>query len=350
MTHVRYLVVSAVLAACGGKNGGATPIDAADDAAVDARPDGVPDAPPDAVPDAPPDGPLTDAPPPPMGHHHYVIDSVLVPTNNTQARDYGQDLNGDLTVDNQLGMVLATIAGMGLDIQTTTTQSVDRGASITLIDLGTDDFTTEPAATFATFVGENPMPPACANAADIICRHHLAGTATFTIVPAAPTNPALLGAIVAGTYKSSPAGPLAAPLAVFPSSPAIVVNLVGARVEATQLSATGILSMKIGGGITDAEMDAKVYPAIQNSVAADIARDCTALTNPPTCGCTPGSTGRTWIDLLDASPKDCKVSVQEVKGNSLFMSLFAPDVTINGVPALSVGFKATAVEAGFVAP
>ena len=326
---IRYLAVPMLLAACG-DGGGATPIDAA----VDARPD----------------APLLDAPPPLPGHHHYVIDSILVPTNNNQARDYGQDLNGDQTIDNQLGMVLATLGSMGLDIQGTTTRSVDRGTSITLVDLFADDFTTAPAATFAAFVGANPMPAACTSASDPTCRHHLAGTATFTIVPAAPTNPALTGAVTAGTYTSTPAGLLAAPLAVFPSSPPVIVNLVGARVVATQLSTTRIMSMKIGGAITNAEMDAKVYPAMRDGVQVAIAHDCTALTSPPNCGCAAGTNGKTWIELLDAPPKDCTVTVQEIKDNSLFQSLFAPDVVIGGQMALSVGFKTTAVEAGFVAP
>ena len=38
------------------------------------------------------------------------------------------------------------------------------------------------------------------------------------------------------------------------------------------------------------------------------------------------------------------------KGNSLIMSLFAPDLTIDGMPALSVGVTVTAVGATFTAP
>jgi hypothetical protein len=40
----------------------------------------------------------------------------------------------------------------------------------------------------------------------------------------------------------------------------------------------------------------------------------------------------------------------EVKTNALINSLLAPDVSINGVQALSYGVRATAVGAGFVAP
>ncbi len=328
---LRYLAVVVLLGACGDDSSG-TPIDAAVDAAVDAPPV------------------LIDAPPPPPGHHHYVIDSLLVPTNNNTARDYGLDLDNDGAIDNQFGRVLGTLASMGLEVQMLTTQNVDRGASITLIDMFANDLTTEPAATFATFVGSNPMPAACANASDTTCRHHFAGNATFTIAAGAPTNPALTGAIAGGTYTSAPAGHLAGPFAVFPSATPTTVNLVGARVVASQVSATKIVTMKIAGAITDAEMDAKVYPAISTGMQADITRDCTAPTNPPTCGCATSSAGKTWLDLIDAPPKDCKVTAPEIKANSLFMSLFAPDVMIDGQMALSIGYKATAVEAGFVAP
>jgi hypothetical protein len=317
---IRYLAVAVLLAACGDDSSG-TPIDA----------------------------PLVliDAPPPLPGHHHYVIDSVQVPTNNNQAREFGLDLNADQTVDNQFGMVLGTLATMGLDVQVTTTQNIDRGKSITLIDLFANDLTTEPAATFAMFVGAKPMPAACTNASDTACRRHLAGTATYTIMSGAPTNPALTGAIVAGTYTAAPAGRLAVPLAVFPSTTSVAVNLIGARVTAMQVSATKIMTMKIAGGITSAEMDAKVYPAMRDGLQSLVARDCTALANPPACGCAANSEGKTWLDLVDLPPKDCQITSQEVKDNSLFVSLFAPDVTLDGQTALSVGFKATAVEAGF---
>ncbi len=323
----RYLAVALLLAACG------------DDSST---------LPTDAAVDAPPI--LIDAPLPPLGHHHYVLDTLLVPTNNNEARLYGLDLDNDGAVDNQFGMVLGTLAAMGFPAQMSTTQNIDRGKSITLVDVFANDLTTELGATFATFVGTNPMPAACASASDTTCRRHLAGSATFTIATAAATNPPLMGAIAAGTYTSAPAGLLAAPFPVFPSAAPVTLNLVGARVVATPIAATKLVSVKIGGAITNAEMDAKVYPAISAGMEMNIAADCTALTSPPDCGCTSGSTGKTWLELVDAAPKDCHVTAEEVKTNSLFMSLFAPDVMINGQMALSIGYKASAVEAGFVTP
>src|SRR4051812_35657854 len=82
--------------------------------------------PPDAAIDAPPDA-LIDAPPPPMGTFRYVLDKERVPTTNNEARLFGLDLNGDATIDNQLGMVIATLTSQGFDIQGATTTAVDHG-------------------------------------------------------------------------------------------------------------------------------------------------------------------------------------------------------------------------------
>src|SRR6478672_9959941 len=74
-------------------------------------------------------------------HYHYVANQVNVPTNNTQARAYGLDLNNDGTVDNQLGMVLGTLSSMGFDIQTLADTDVANGSILMLADYQTTGFT-----------------------------------------------------------------------------------------------------------------------------------------------------------------------------------------------------------------
>lgn len=325
----RYLAVVLLLAACGDDNG-ATPIDAAIDVAIDV--------------------PLpVDAPPPPVGHSHYVIDSVQVPTTNLEARNFGQDLDGNTTIDNQLGQVLATFAAQGFEVQAATTESVDRGTSITLLDLFANNFTTEPAATIAAFVGANPMPAACASANDPTCRHHLTGTASFTIPMASATNPPLAGTITAGALTTT-AGAMAVPISIVPGAAPILVKLVGAKVVASQISAAKITTMKVGGAVTLAEMDATVYPAMRDGFQVVVAKDCNQLASPPACGCAAGSDGKNWLQLLDSAPADCQITIAEIKASALFQSLFAPDVSINGQMAISFGFQATAVAAAFVTP
>jgi hypothetical protein len=41
------------------------------------------------------------------------------------------------------------------------------------------------------------------------------------------------------------------------------------------------------------------------------------------------------------------ITLDEIRNNSLIQSLLAPDVTLEGQPALSLGFGVTAVKAAF---
>jgi hypothetical protein len=321
------------LAACG-DDGAATPIDA-------------PKIPIDAPADAPADVPF-DAPPPPANHFHYAMSTLLVPMNNNQARDFGVDLDGDQVIDNQLGMVMGTLSSMGFDIQTATTAQVDRGQVIELFDLGADSFTTAPNATFAAYIGATPMPPACNNAGDVVCRHHLTGAGTFTIASTSPTNPALTGTIAAGAMTTA-AGHLVVPLMMVFGSAPIYVTLLGAKVQLSQASDSALMMLKLTGGLSQTDIDTKLIPAMRDSLQASVVKDCTALASPPQCGCPSGSTGKTSIDLFDTN-HDCTISVAEVQNNSLIQSLLAPDVTLEGQRCLSFGMRATAVKAGFVAP
>ncbi len=306
-------------------------------------------------------------------HYHYVANQVNVPTNNTQARAYGLDLNNDGTVDNQLGMVLGTLSSMGFDIQGNINTSVADGGIIVLVDFQTKDFNSTAAAGIQAYLGANPNPPACNGSADTTCQHHLTGTATFDIASGSPSNAALAGKIVSGTFTGGP-GDLALQIAIGGQTP-IELDLIGAKAKASMISATGIGAttnpntatassqggVVLGGAITQDDLNTKIIPQIQQQLGPIILRDCCgastspggATCNPngnPPCGCTDGSTGKTILGLFDTSPKDCTVSVMEIQNNSLIMSLLAPDVTINGKMALSLGINVTAVGATVTPP
>jgi len=294
-------------------------------------------------------------------HYHFVANAVFVPTSNTQARDYGLDLNGDNTVDNQLGMVLSTLAGMGFDIQATIDTAVAEGSIILLADFQTKDFSNTTAAGIQVFLGENEMPAAC-NAGEMYntmtktgCKHHLDGSGMFSIAASSPSNAALGGKIVNGTFTGGP-GDLSLQIALG-GTDAIKLDLIGARAKASMISENGI-GMGTSGGVvfagavTKDDIDNKVIPAIQTQLVPIIARDCTMLSNPPMCGCAADSTGKTILGLFDTgnvnpAVHDCMVTVDEIKNNSLIVSLLAPDVTINGKMALSLGIKATAVKGAY---
>jgi hypothetical protein len=289
----------------------------------------------------------SDGQPTPTGAHtHYVANKVFVPTSSTESREYGLDLNGDGTVDNQLGATLAALKSQGgFDIQKTIDTAVNDGSIILLVDFQTKDFTSSAAAGIQVFLGDNPNPAACNGSADTTCGHHLTGTGSFDIAANSPMNAALAGKIVGGTFTGGP-GKLSLQIALGGGNP-IQLDLIGARVKASGISDTAIGSGTSGGAIfagaiSKDDIDNKVIPAIPPQLETTIARDCSMRTMPPGCGCTASSTGATIISFFDSN-HDCMVTADELKMNSLVMSLLQPDVTIDGVMALSLGIKATAV-------
>ncbi|HTR50084.1 MAG TPA: hypothetical protein VMJ10_05200 [Kofleriaceae bacterium] len=336
--------------------------------------------------------------PKPVGpHYQYVTNQLDVPTSNDEARADGLDLDGNGQPDNQLGMVLATLGGMGFDIQGTVDVAVLEGEVIFLVDFQTQDFMNTTAAGIQVFLGQNPMPVACnsgetatcgtcSNSATTKCEsdsdctspgtctmakppvctgcgHQLTGSASFTVDPNGPTNAALSGKIVAGTFTGGP-GDLSLPLTL--AGVNLQLDLIGARAKCSGITATAIGTATadgciLGGALTQDELDNQVLPAIQTALVPLIQRDCCGLStspggatcNPsatPACGCTSGSTGSTILGLFDTMPKDCTVSLQEIEMNSLIESLLAPDVTIEGKMALSLGIKITTVGATFTSP
>jgi hypothetical protein len=291
--------------------------------------------------DAPADA-LRDAPMTPLGAHRYVIDHQHLPTNNTEARTYGLDLNGDSVVDNQLGMVNGTIASMGFAAQPVLDHGIDTGSIEILADLESADLTTAAQATFTLFDGANAMPAPCNGSSDTTCRHHLAGTATFDVA-AMPRDTPLAGAIAAGVVT---AGPGTLHLRTNAFGTMVDLNLIGARVRLTNPTDSSVMTGVIGGAITQQEIDSSLLPPLQINLTAVIGADCSALTSPPGCGCASGSSGATVISLFDTD-HDCAVTIAEIKSNSLMMALLAPDVMIDGMQALSVGVGVSAVHAAF---
>jgi hypothetical protein len=295
-------------------------------------------------------------------HYHYVANQAFVPTTNTQAREYGLDLDGNNQPDNQLGMVLSTLAGMGFDIQGTIDKAVAEGDIILLVDFQTKDFMNTTAAGIQVFLGDNPTPAAC-NAGEEYnedtktgCKHHLDGSGMFQIAANSPSNAALGGKIINGNFTGgSTKSDLSLQIALGGTA-AIQLDLIGARAKASMISENGIGmgtsgGVVFGGAVTKDDIDNKVIPAIQTQLVPIIEKDCTDRTNPAGgCGCANDSTGKTILGLFDTTPKDCMVTVEEIKNNSLIVSLLAPDVTIEGKMALSLGIKATAVKATFSVP
>ncbi len=283
-------------------------------------------------------------------HHQYVASKILVPLDRNQGTELGLDLDGDKRVDNQLSVVLETLASSGFNVQAPIDTAIAQGAIILLGDLQTTDFVDAGATGFRVSVGSAPMPEPCMDPAVptlATCGRHLTGTGTFSISELSPADALVTGAIVGGTFTG---GPGKIPLQLAFGGTNIQLDLIGARAVLSGITADGISSVIVGGAITQSDVDGKILPAMQQQIAQIVTNHCTDLGNPGgNCGCTMGSAGRTVLGLFDTDPVDCAISVAELRDNFLIQSVLKPDVKIGGKDAVSLGVKAEVTKASFPA-
>lgn len=297
----------------------------------------------DAAVDAPTDASSDAAVIPSGSHSHYVVNHLEWPTNMAESLDDAFDLDNNGHRDNQIGAVIVALRAQGgIDAQSPSDAALARGVSITLADLQAPDLTSASAAGFTLFVGTNPTPMPCNGSADTTCGHHLNGSGSFDVA-ATPRDTPIVGPITGGVYDGGP-GRLSMPIYISSGTPAFV-TLLGARVEVT-VAANGLVRGKICGGIPSSDIDAKLYPAMQQGFTATVGRDCSALNNPPGCGCLQGSQGSALIAFLDAN-HDCAFTTAELQQSSILSALIRADVVVEGETAISVGVAFTAVDATF---
>jgi len=305
------------------------------------------------------DGPITPEGP----HHGYVVSSVSIPTSDKDVTAFGLDLGSktsskiDGMVDNKLGAALSVLTALNFNIQGTVNAAVDQGSLILLIDVQTQDFMNSNAAGFGVKIGANPVPAPCNGPADTVCRHHLDGTGTFSIAANSPSDLAVAGKIVNGTFNGGP-GDVALQLAIGSTTP-VELSLLHARVKASSISDAGIMTAIVGGLVTQDELTTSIGPAIQVQVAGILDRDCPvaagATRTPPGCGCNAGTTGATLITAFDGkapgTAADCEITVPEILGFPVVAQLLMPDScstdTCKTPDSLSIGVKVTAVKATF---
>jgi hypothetical protein len=308
----------------------------------------------------------TTAPPPPAVdrdgiHTQFVIDRILLPTTATQASMLGLNIDGDEQgrPDNALGQILATLSSQGgeaVDLQGEIDLAMNQGNIIVLANMQAKSLQTATGVGMWVFLGADPDPAPCDGD---VCGRHLAGGASFSISPSSPPNPndvLLVGQNVGGKYTGGP-GTVTLELSLIADTDPVVLNLVGARAE-VNVSEGGLMNGKLGGAVTEAELNSNVLPAIASLVGDTVARDCSGT--HPDC-CTAGSTGQTLIDLFDTN-EDCQVSLDEIRNSNLISSLLAPDVDLfddtgkfnprtNGIKdSLSLGIGFSGVPATYTLP
>jgi hypothetical protein len=330
-----------------------------------------------------------DAGPVVMGPYtHFVTNTLLVPTSATQANDYGLDLDmaSPSRPDNALGNILSTLAGQGVDVQTSINTSIMDGSIVILHSVQAANLMTAGAA-WHVYLGQKPANPPMFNGMDM-----------FTLDSMSSTDAKLVGQITGGHFVGGP-GSVPIKIALVAGQAPLSVTLVGARIDAN-ISATAC-DGKLGGAITKTDLDTTVIPTVADLMNAAVMKDCptgmgctgnaqTILnlfdkgttcmadsdcpTNAPTCAMAGTSKKCTCPGAMAGPPPsgcmgelagDGKISVSEIAKNPLIVSLLAPDVdlldasgTFQADPAkrdgmkdsLSLGVKFTCVPAMFTAP
>jgi len=367
------LLVSAMGIACG-DDPGVTPHDASlpDSATADAF---VADAPlPDAtIPDAaPPDAPLADASPDPEGSfHHFVGNTLIVPSTSTQTRELALDIDGDANhrPDNAMGGIMAALRQQNVDVQAAVSAAVAAGKLVMLHSLQATDLTQAANAGWRIHLGlPTASPP------------HFDGSDSFELDPAGPGDDLIGGKIVAGQFDGGPG--TATLLLTLGSGPPLRLHLVAARLHA-KVAASGCSEGVLGGAITIAERDTQLIPGFTLMFNAAINDDgpdgahpvacptdgsaCPAALNgdATTCDTTRNkcfsSTSKTILNLLDTD-HDSQVTNQEMSDNPLIRALLAPDLDLFDASgqlhpntdgerdSLSLGMGLSCVPASFTVP
>ncbi len=261
----------------------------------------------------------------------YVVNTAELPETAGAALDLAIDLDGDDRglKDNQLGMVIATLASQvpGLDLKETVDGAISAGDVILLVDLLSDDPNlTDGCGQMSVFIGANPNPAACTDENDTVCGRHLDGNGSFDIAPGSPTDTSVVGSLRGGQFligENDNPGNFSVELDFIEGQDPITLDLVGAQIEA-QVSANGLTSGIIGGAIQSSDLETNILPTIKNLIDDVIEADCQL--GPPEC-CTAGSNGKLIADIFDDN-NDCTVSLAEIQNDPLISAFLLPDVDL----------------------
>jgi hypothetical protein len=274
--------------------------------------------------------------------YRYVVSDLRVPTNNNEAREFGLDLNGDKTPDNQLGMVFGTLESEGLGTATTAREALLRGGLVMLAEIQTTSLDDADDAGLTTYLGGDPIPNACLDDNDLAtCGQHLKGTGQFTVDLETASHQAR-GPIADNRFLGS-TGIMPIEFAISLAG-VIRLDLRGAQVKITELGPDGGRGV-IGGAIAPIDIDGVVIPEAALQIDRIVSTECTGVPDLSSmCGCRGRSD--TLQELFDEN-HDCRVDLREVATNSLTRSLLAPDVRVHDQDMLSFGVGVEFARASF---
>lgn len=133
----------------------------------------------------------------------------------------------------------------------------------------------------------------------------------------------------------------------------VPLDLLGARVEVPSVTPSA-LRLVLRGAVARDQIRDRLVSLWATKLEKKIARDCGTREMPSSCGCVTRD-GEEYgsadlLGIFDHRPADCRITVDEIMTNSLVISLLSPDVTLDGVPAVTFNIGFAAVPAEFTAP
>jgi hypothetical protein len=227
--------------------------------------------------------------------HRYVVDSIVLPSSQETVRHFAADLDGNGIPDNQLGTTLRTMASYS-NLTPRGHDMIVAGAISSSVEIVADRLDDD-ATVSVRYIGADGAPSTGVGGRFEDGRFHSNRTA-WTDVP----------------------GATELHLPVFLEADPSIVPLAGMEIDLFPDGSDGYIAW-IRGGIPVDEARFAAADGIVQMVASD-----------------PGE-HLIMVDLFDASPRDGVLTREEILGSSLFVALLAPDVTIDGVPTVSLGFE-----------
>jgi hypothetical protein len=246
--------------------------------------------------------------------HHYVTTDLRVPITAELQREYGLDIDNDSAhkPDNQLGSVFVALSSSSdADIQ------------------GRID----------TAIADGKLVLHHAVLADALASD---GSVSWQVdVPDADGEP-VIGKTKGNMFSATRAGAgrLTVQIQVSETDAPLALDLLSARVEAHVDDAT--VSGRLGGAVTQEDVDTKLIPSVVRMMNSAIARD-------PGCpsACKAGSSAALVIEVFDKN-MDGTITEDEIRTSSIIQTLLAPDLDLDGDGeresiSLGVGFEGVAL-------
>ena len=276
----------------------------------------------------------------------YLLSSFRVPTSSSESRDVGVDLDGDGDIDNKLGEVVSLFASQA-DPNTFINSDIAEGRMVLAARVYIDSFPDDDMVIAQLFEGIPLADPPTFDGNDVV-----------RIALDYPRDLYLCGNVAGGDMSTGP-GTMMIPLPL-PGVDTVFVTVHMTRIEGA-ITTQGWTDVMLGGGITGAELDSVVIPAVADYLNLVIEGDPESETASTLLGFFDGQ----CTDLVDdcdlAIPGegDCEyndpvtdpgpwITETEVRCSLLFDSAMQADVDSDGddePDLISVGIRVDAVQA-----